>query len=388
VSGRCGIAVVLALGLALAAADVRAHERTVSYSSWTLAGDGAALTVRLSLRDASRIAAIPAAYLPRTLSLYAGDTRCTPEPASVHAVAAEHGWLAVGWRLRCPVAAGPLRIHGEVMLDVAPSHLHFIRIAGGAERVLSDGERDWVLDDGRATVGASLADWVGLGIAHIGTGWDHLVFLLALLLLAGSLGGAVRVVTGFTLGHSLTLGLAVAGVVTPARGAVEALIGLSVALVAVENVWLAGGRRDRVLPAAAVLLVLASAGVAVRGGAVPPLALCGLALFAACYFALLGGTRRPEALRWVVAALFGLVHGFGFAGVLAEMALPRDHLLPALFGFNLGVELGQLAAVAVAWPLLRAVERWGEEASAKLVDWGSAVVCGLGVLWFVGRAFG
>jgi hypothetical protein len=143
-----------------------------------------------------------------------------------------------------------------------------------------------------------------------------------------------------------------------------------------------------VLPVAVVLLLLASAGVAVGHGAVPSVALCGLALFAACYFTLLGATRRPEALRWVVAALFGLVHGFGFAGVLAEMALPRAHLLSALFGFNLGVELGQLAAVALAWPLLRVVQRRGAGASAALVDWGSAAVCGLGVFWFVGRAFG
>jgi hypothetical protein len=274
------------------------------------------------------------------------------------------------------------------MLDVAPSHLHFTRLAGGAERVLSDGERDWPLPDGNAATGASLADWIALGVGHIATGYDHLVFLLALLLLAGSLGSAARVVTGFTLGHSLTLGLAVAGVVTPARGAVEALIGLSIALVAVENVWLAGGRRDPVLPVAVVLLLLASAGVAVRRGTVPAVALCGLAFFAACYFALLGGTRRPEVLRWLVAALFGLVHGFGFAGVLAGMALPRGHLLAALFGFNLGVELGQLAAVALAWPLLRAVQRRSAGTSAALVDWGSAAVCGLGVFWFVGRAFG
>jgi hypothetical protein len=385
VSGRVAIAVVGVLWLT--AFDVAAHERTVSYSSWTLAEHGAAVTVRLSLRDASRIAIDPAVYLPRSLSLHAGDDRCAPDPTSVHAVAAEHGWLAVGWRVRCPAGDGLLRIHSEVMLDVAPSHLHFVHLAGGAERVLSDGERDWPVPDGSAAAGAALVDWIALGIGHIATGWDHLVFLLALLLLAGSLGGAVRVVTGFTLGHSLTLALAVAGVVTPARGAVEALIGLSIVLVAAENVWLAGGRRDPVLPVAVVMLLLATAGLAVRRGAVPPMTLAGLALFAACYFVLLGGTRRPEAFRWVIAAFFGLVHGFGFAGVLAEMALPRAHLLPALFGFNLGVELGQLAVAALAWPLLRAVQRRGAEAPATLVDWSSAVVCGLGVFWFVGRAF-
>jgi hypothetical protein len=89
-----------------------------------------------------------------------------------------------------------------------------------------------------------------------------------------------------------------------------------------------------------------------------------------------------------VAFVFGLVHGFGFAGVLSEMELPTARLVPALFGFNAGVELGQLAAVALVWPVLAAVARasplrWGPRISVL----GSAAICGLGLFWFVSRAF-
>jgi hypothetical protein len=374
-------AALAVLGLVVAAAVARGHERTVSYSSWVLEERGALVTARLSLRDVSRRAADPAEYLPRALSLHAGRERCLPDPPSARP--AERGWLALGWRVRCPPGTGRLRIRGEVMLDVAPSHLHFVRLKGGGERVLSDGEREWMLATGSTAGGAGPAEYVALGVGHIVTGWDHLAFLLALLLLARSLGAVARVVTGFTLGHSLTLGLAVAGAVSPARGAVEALIGLSIVLVAVENVWVAGERGDRWLPVAVVAALAGSALVATRRGAVPAEALAGLALFAACYFALLGTSRRPGALRWAVASLFGLVHGFGFAGVLGEMALPRERLVPALLGFNVGVELGQLAAVALAWPVLRALGR-----REAVVGWGSAGVAGLGVFWFVGRAFG
>src|SRR5437773_10447507 len=219
-----------------------------------------------------------------------------------------------------------------------------------------------------------------------GPGYDHLVFLFALLLVCGSLGEAARVVTGFTVGHSATLALAALGWVTPARGAVEAVVGLSIALVALENVWLAGG--DHRLPVVAVAGLLAAAALAGVAGRVPPQTLVGLALFAACYFALLARSARPAGLRWPVAALFGLVHGLGFAGMLAEMTLPRARLVPALLGFNVGVELGQLAAVAAAWPVLDLLARRGEPWRAAVVGYGSAGVLAMGVLWFAGRAFG
>src|SRR5439155_15732382 len=114
---------------------------------------------------------------------------------------------------------------------------------GPAERVLTEREPSWLLDAPAATPGsASVGTYVRLGVEHILGGADHLAFLVALLLLGGGLGGVARLVTGFTVGHSLTLGVAVLGYVQPDRAAVEALIGLSIALVAAENVWLGGER--------------------------------------------------------------------------------------------------------------------------------------------------
>ena len=148
----------------------------------------------------------------------------------------------------------------------------------------------------------------------------------------------------------VTLGLAVLGVVRPESGAVEALIAFSIALVGAENGWLLGGR-GRGVPRVVVGSLLVLALVSLLGpGVVSALTLAGLALFSGCHFALLEGTGSPARLRAAVAFAFGLVHGFGFAGVLAEMALPTGRLVPALFGFNLGVELGQLGIVMLIWP--------------------------------------
>jgi hypothetical protein len=278
---------------------------------------------------------------------------------------------------------------------VIPSHLHFARVSldGGpfAERVLSDSERMWEMastdSDRTGSAGTSVWGYLALGVAHIATGYDHLAFLVALLLIGGSLSDVAKVVTGFTVAHSITLALAVLGYVRPERAAIEALIGLSIALVAAENVWLTG-RRNAVLPwsTAAMLGGLALA-AALGFGRVPALTLAGLALFTFCYFGLVARVRRPAPLRWAIAFVFGLVHGFGFAAVLVEANVSAERLLRALFGFNAGVEIGQLAVVALSWPLLQLVlgrTRLGW----IIVDVSSAAVFGLGVFWFVNRAYG
>jgi hypothetical protein len=167
---------------------------------------------------------------------------------------------------------------------------------------------------------------------------------------------------------------------------VEALIGYSIALVAAENAWLLAGRGTAV-PLAATLGLCAMALLARAGfGAVAEPALLGLALFSACHFGLLDRVSRPARLRAAVAFAFGLVHGFGFAGVLAEMELPAGRVAPALFGFNLGVELGQLGVVAGIWPLLRALEARRPLAHRRVAEALSAAICGLGLFWFLTRA--
>jgi hypothetical protein len=394
-------ALLTAAFVLLLAAPALAHDRTTSYSTWEIQGRGARVTVRLSLLDASRFPWFfedgadekMKRYLAQRLQLVAGNTPCeiVGEPERLDAPLER---LVYEWHLSCP-EAGELSIHNDLLLDVAPSHLHFARVTrdGTAllERVLSDAERSWPLpakasggggDDG----GTTLAGYVQLGIEHILTGYDHLAFLFALLLIEGSMWEVAKVVTGFTVGHSLTLALAILGVVRPETGAIEALIGLSIALVAGENLWLLGGR-PRFVPwgLGAVLLAL-GAGAAAGFGRVPGLTLAGLALFSLSYFELLERVSQPVRLRWAVAFLFGLVHGFGFAGVLVEAHLPTQRLVQALFGFNAGVEIGQIGVVVLVWPLLAYFTR---RAGGRLVvEMTSAAVLALGAFWFVTRAYG
>jgi hypothetical protein len=390
-----------ALCALLAASGAWSHTRSASYSSWSFEPDGARVELRIPLLELTRLPIDPAqdvgsggvvaAYLAERLSLARGGVRCAPDAPA--AQAAPPGWAQFRWRVRCS-APGARVIESRILLEEAPSHLHFARVAADAvqERVLTEAEPSWALDAASASSsaasleGTGLGGYVLLGVEHILSGWDHLAFVLALLLLASSLREVAWLVTAFTLAHSITLGLAVLGVVRPDGAAVEALIGYSIALVAAENGWLLSGRGAAV-PALAtaglcVLAALAAAGI----GAVPVAALLGLALFSLCHFGLLGRVDQPARLRAAVAFAFGLVHGFGFAGVLAEMQLPPQRVAHALFGFNAGVELGQLAVVAAVWPALRWLEARSPLRAYRLVaEVGSAAICGLGLYWFLER---
>ena len=148
------------------------------------------------------------------------------------------------------------------------------------------------------------ADYLRLGVLHIATGTDHLVFVFGLLLLAAGPRPLVATVTAFTAGHSVTLSLAALGVVRFPSAPIEVLIALTILALAVELA---------------------------RGPDAPPSAL----------------RRRP----WAVAFGFGLLHGFGFAGALAEIGLPEQEIPLALFSFNVGIEAGQLAFVALVLAL-------------------------------------
>jgi hypothetical protein len=404
--GHWPAALLLALLVILLPREAAAHGRSTSWSTVAVRGGEVEIRLRLSRLDLSAVPAFTdwaaragdragddgalADYLTGHLRAETSAGPCEVDRASYGASdprAASEGFVARSWRARC--RGDGLRLVANLLFDEVPSHLHFaaVRREDGdvAECVLTHDARVFPIGEGAAAARpAGLRAFVALGARHVASGADHLVFLLSLLAGARSLRGLVTVVTGFTLGHSATLALAVLGAVRPSEAAVEALVGASIAVVAVENVWLE--RRDPWLPRALVAALGAVAILSLLRGQVSPLATGGAALFVACYFGLLARSDRPERLRWIVAALFGTVHGFAFSGTLAEMGLPRARLLSSLLGFNAGVEIGQLAVVALAWPVFRLLARTRARERATLV--ASVTALAAGTAWLVGRAFG
>jgi len=298
----------------------------------------------------------------------------------------------------CPATVSSFNITLNTMFDQVPSHVHFANFrlpeGGRRERLFSQFEREFILAlaSGEAEPadggGPVLTTYIRFGFEHILIGLDHIAFLLTLLLLPGSWRQLLWVITGFTLGHSITLSLSTLGLVTPDMGFTEALIGLSIALVAIENVSAhSAGQRLTAGIVGAILLGLALLSL-LAGGYPPALAMLGLALFCWCYLQLSDSPARARQLRPGITGLFGLIHGFGFASVLMEVGLPETSRPIALLGFNIGVELGQLLIVAlflIAGRLLRAVI--GRPYQGAAIDFLSAALCALGVYWFLQRLY-
>ena len=384
---------VLALLLVLAVpASALAHQKSVSYSKWTLVEDGAIAEVRVRwleltslpiIRDAAdapfdRSSVLP--YLQSRLTLESDAGPCQAIPSSTTWLPAERGWLRVEWRVRC--GSPPTSLHSELFTSLS-THVHLATVLGPApiDVVLSSTAPRAAIDPTSKTRGAGgIGSYVRLGVEHILSGWDHLAFLFLLIVVARRLREVAVLVTGFTVGHSVTLAAASLGVVVPHARAVEATIAASILVVALENVGLEQVRGGALVIFAALALFVGSA----LFGGLP--AFWGLALFTACYFALLRTLHGTGRLRWVIACLFGFVHGLGFSGVLLAQELPRVQLVQALFGFNVGVELGQLAVVACIWPILQWLRR--RDLETAVVDATAFAGAAVGTFALVVRVFG
>ncbi len=347
--------------LLLLALPANAHEASKAKSRFTVGEDGrVAVSVGMRLEDFAQLMGVadaearaltaltPAlvAQVPQSL----GDwlevaTDQGPCPLSVGAWAPESNGLRVSGEARCPAGEQSLAIRWKAGSSTR------LRMSTTVEILGPDGTRHTLSLDGTIPLArvhlpkpdrlGSLGAFAVSGAKHILIGWDHLAFLLALVLACSTWRRLLLVVSTFTLAHSLTLGLGATGVITIGAQIVEPVIAASIAVAAV--LALIRLRRDQ----------LDHPG---RSGPRPSL--------------------LPEV---VLTLLFGLVHGLGFASMLrAQLSEGASVLLP-LLGFNLGVEAGQLACVALAFPVLVGIgrQRWARPAFACLLV--ALVIIGCGV---------
>ncbi len=274
------------------------------------------------------------AWLFESITVAAGSQLCRPQIDDIIGPDGNDD-LTVVLGYECAEYVPPLHVEFHPFDATIPQYRNIVTIALDEQRV----SYVFSAGDSRLSVGESAAHSDGgqfgsffvLGVSHILEGYDHLLFLLAVLLVGGSIARLAGIVTAFTVAHSITLALASLGVFTLPPRPVEAMIAASIIYVAAENVL-----RDR------------------------------------------------ADHRWLITFVFGLVHGFGFAGVLSEAGLVEGQVLVPLLGFNLGVESGQLLVVLVAVPVLRVLmKRLGERRVRSTLSW---LVMGAGAVWLVERA--
>jgi hypothetical protein len=363
---------LLAWALCLAAGAAAAHKPSDSYLAISVGSGGVAGQWDIALRDLDHAIGLDAdgdaqitwgelrarhadiaAYALARLDVQADGAPCVLRAGEQ--LVDEHtdgAYTVLRFAADCPAPPATLRLRYRLFADLDPQHRGLLRLdSGGASRsaVFSPqaAEQDFVL----ATISpaAQFRDFFVEGVWHIWIGFDHILFLVSLLLPAVLVWQAgrwqpvdrfrqafvdvLKIVTSFTVAHSITLTLATLGWVSLPSRLVESAIAASVLLAALNNV-------------------------------------------------------RPlvHGRRWVVAFVFGLIHGFGFASVLADLGLPQDTLVLALVAFNLGVEAGQLAIVAAFLPLAYALRKTTFYRRAVLAG-GSLLIAVLAMLWLVERVF-
>lgn len=368
--GRCA----LALAALLAVLPAQAHKPSDSYLALTVDNTSVTGQWDIALRDLDFALGLDAdgdgaitwgelrqrhdeiaAYALARLRLSADGEPCTLQAG--RQLVDEHtdgAYTVLAFSARCPRAPHTLQVGYSLFADLDPQHRGLLRLAHAGQTrsaVLVPQAQGQAFELAAISRWRQFVDYAIEGVGHIWVGYDHILFLLSLLLpavLAWHAGLKVwqpaasfrpafmevlRIVTAFTVAHSITLSLATLGLVAPPSRLVESAIAMSVVLAALNNVWpLAHGR------------------------------------------------------RWLVAFGFGLIHGFGFASVLQDLGLPREALVLALVGFNLGVELGQLSIVALFLPLAYAVRGSAFYRRGVLVG-GSLLIAAVAGIWLAERVF-
>ncbi len=253
-------------------------------------------------------------------------------------VVPERQSLRLSFHLPSPAQPATLTVAG-LLFPYDPNHRTFVNVYEGPSPTQA------ILERSRTTfeyfAGTRQGTWavarrfVPAGVHHILIGPDHLLFLLGLLLLGGTIGRLLLIVSGFTVAHSITLSLAALNIVSVPAIVIEPAIALSIVFVGVDNLMV----------------------------------------------------RQARDLRPWIALAFGLIHGFGFANVLRAMDLPPNALGWSLVSFNVGVEIGQVLIAGVAAAALAAVRRWNPVAGRRVAVAGSVAVIGAGTFWFAERVF-
>ena len=400
------ILLVIILGLVSLGQTVWADPQSKSYSYWRFDDNKAQMIYSISSREITRLPSyqtngdtgqVIAAHLGQTIAIINNDKRCSSTAPKLQK--AKPGFERLELSFECDATIEEVDILVGTMFQYADSHVHFARFKFDDQPSFEflftprQTKQTLVLNaDDDSVTSSSAADvffaYIYLGFEHILIGLDHIAFLLTLLLLASRLRDVLLVITGFTIGHSITLSLAVLELATPDLMVVEALIGFTIALVAIENIVSSTGAHNKAAWLSAGFFMLLALLTATTISGPPVYTLVGLALFSLCYLKLSNSRQAALKLRPALTILFGLIHGFGFANVLLEVGLPQNRILSALFGFNIGVEVGQIAivlAIALAGGVLvKLIPRLKIDLGKQLL---SASLCGLGLFWFIQRSY-
>ena len=387
-----------------------AHYFSESYSNWIISDNKVSATFTILKLEATRVLQIDKfqeigqekqlsegevflEYFKPRISVLESSKECLldNEPSLISGKDEYH---TIELSYLC-ASTNSIKIINNVLFDIAQSHVHLSRISINdqiLEKALFYNDQTIFINDLKTKKEKSFVDsltnFISTGMNHILTGFDHLIFLMGLIILVNNFKHLLIVITGFTLGHSVTLALVTLNIVVPNTLMIEALIGFTILFIAAEYMM---KEEKNFIPIIAILLsILTFAAISslFLQISMTLISFMALILITIGYFGILRNLENKGSFRVIITILFGVIHGFGFGTFLFNSEFDQTNIISALFGFNLGVEIGQIIFLMIFILLnLSLIKLLKSKNHQYLMQTLMIIVSSLGFYWFIQRLY-
>jgi hypothetical protein len=387
-----------------------AHYFSESYSNWIISDNKVSATFTILKLEATRVLQIDKfqeigqekqlsegevflEYFKPRISVLESSKECLldNEPSLINGKDEYH---TIELSYLC-ASTNSIKIINNVLFDIAQSHVHLSRISINGqilEKALFYNDQTIFINDLKTKKEKSFVDsltnFISTGMNHILTGFDHLIFLMGLIILVNNFKHLLIVITGFTLGHSITLALVALNIVVPNTLMIEALIGFTILFIAAEYMM---KEEKNFIPIIAILLsILTFAAISslFLQISMTLISFMALILITIGYFGILRNVENKGSFRVIITSLFGVIHGFGFGTFLFNSEFDQTNIISALFGFNLGVEIGQIIFLMIFILLnLSLIKLLKSKNHQYLMQTLMIIVSSLGFYWFIQRLY-
>ena len=386
--------------------SAQSHYFSESFSKWNISNQEIKVNFNLLELEATRILKIDdyqkllsnnlseneifQIYLEKNLFVESENIRCDLKDNS-KILSSKEGYLRVELNYKCPFSSN-IKIVNNALFYLIDSHIHIARVYSGGnillEKALFFDDQSIYIDEEvkEKNIFEQFSNFINLGFDHIISGYDHLIFLFGLLLLINSLKLLLLVITGFTIGHSITLALTTLEIVIPNVNLIEAIIGFTIMFVALEYF----NKKQNspyisiafLISLSAVMLLMSMINVL----HVPMFLLTGLLIISIGYFLIKNYYPTGDTLLISLTVAFGLIHGFGFGSFLMNTNFDTSQAIVSLLGFNLGVEIGQLVFVGL---ILLVYKLFSTLKLSKVITFSKdlffIITLSMGMFWYVQR---
>ena len=395
---------LLCIPFILISLNAQSHTKSESYSNWIIGKSNVISIITIPLHEVTRLPYVKnkdvtyeeafQMHANESISVFNNDEPCNLDNSQV--LNAMDGFVRLELIFGCQPKS-IMKINYRAIFEFSPSHTHYAKVYKDdilmSELLVNNATNIWQIDTSQQlNENKNLVSFFVLGINHIIGGYDHLAFLFGVLLVAGSIRRSIIAVTGFTIGHSLSLIGSTIGLIEANAKIVEAFIGFTIALMAIEYVIKKNPKIESLLIKNFSLILFLIPLLGLIFEIIPlkiSLSYFGVCLFTYCYlhtgkFLKNIKINAKNYLLLSITLIFGFIHGLGFAGFLRDSGVVGNNIVKPLLSFNLGLEFGQLCIIALGWLVFSKTKHLINE---PLPEISSGALFGIGFYWMILRTF-